>query len=160
MPLDDAFTGDSNPLAQILRQLGRLPESLRFEAVAKLLGEADPDTRARGLLAAKQIRHPDVREFCIRSLRDPSWYVRRLACELSIDFNLTDAVETLIDLLQHDESEFVRAACAIALGRLASKQAIPRLLSLAELVTGEDHEGTPVRQLLRQSVELVQDRPE
>jgi HEAT repeat protein len=147
-----------NPLSQILDELQSMPLDLQLTTVERLLNHTDPDTRVRGLLAARKISHPDIPKFCLALLRDPVWYVRRAACDCSIDYNVFDAAGIISQLVVNDEEADVRALCAIALGNLASKQELPHLLSLVNLVEGEDYEGNSVKDLLSRSIDRIQKR--
>ncbi len=63
----------------------------------------------------------------LRHMLNPRWYVRAEAIrKLELDGS-AEAADALIEVLAEDESQFVRAAAARALGRISGAKAVPAL---------------------------------
>jgi HEAT repeat protein len=155
MSIDDYLALDDNPIGRIAKAIRGLPVNLQSEAVERLVIHEDADTRAGSLLVVERIGHPNAPALCRRLLADPVWYVRMRACEYAERHRLTGALDLVLRILESDENEDARATAAVAVGTLASKENVPLLESLVRTVTGNNHEGTPVKSLLKGSIEQI-----
>ncbi len=158
MFVQEIFDGNDHPVARLAQTVLDLPEDLRHAALERFVMHEDADTRARSLAIAERLAHPDIHTFCLRLLVDPVWYVRVRACECAERNHVIGAVEIIINMISHDDNEDVRATAASSIGTLAPMRFLAQLEEIAQSVTGNNHEGTPVRDLLLLSLDHVRSR--
>jgi HEAT repeat protein len=140
---------------RLVRQIRGYPAADHSAAVERLSDHDDPELWMQAVEVAARLGHPRLVELCVRLLADPVWYVRCSACERAYLAPVAVPADVLLGLVEANENETVRFYAAMALGRVADEQHLPRIAQLAEFVSGCNHEGVTVRdRLLRSALEV------
>jgi len=140
---------------RLVRQIQAYPATDQAAAVERLAVHDDPDLRSRAAEVAARLNHPQLTGLCVGLLSDPVWYVRCSACACIGMSSVAVPAGLLLGLVESDPHEIVRSYAALALGRVAGADDVQRMLAVAEVAQGENHEGTPVRDILLRSVDEV-----
>ena len=77
-----------------------------------LIADPDPERRVMGLYFAKLYARDRIAEYILPLLNDGVDYVRRHACEASIDGRAKAVAKPVADLLVNDPDEIVRSRAA------------------------------------------------
>jgi hypothetical protein len=149
---------ENSPVERLVREVGSLPEGERSAAVERLFDHSDPGIRCDAIRVAHRLGHPRTVEFCTRSFADPVWHVRCAACEAAYLAPLAVPAEALLGLVEADEHEIVRFYAALALGRAGDERHVLRMVQLADVVTGTNHEDVTVRDCLLRSAAAIRER--
>jgi hypothetical protein len=97
-----------------------------------------------GLYFAKLYARDRIADYILPLLNDRVDYVRRHACEASIDGRAKAVAKHVADLLVHDPDEFVRSLAACALRYIGDESVLPALRHAIAHDLGTNHEGQPI----------------
>lgn len=145
-------------IASLLHDINSLPTNKRLNAAALLVDHIEPAYRMRALEVASAVGHASVREFCVRLLGDPVWYVRCSACEFAYLYSVQESADVIISLIQSDPEETVRSLAALSLAHTGRLEHLSLLEQLLDRVIGSNHEGVPIRDTLQESITRIRCR--
>jgi hypothetical protein len=112
--------------------LGKIGARDAEEALCGLLSHHDERVRASATAALMQLGTARGRAAVIEALEDSAPTVRLYAAGALATGNPTQVVLPLIQALERERDDEVQAACLVALGRLASPDAVERLVAYAQ----------------------------
>jgi len=149
---------DENDFISALKELSSLPKQEAISLLEQLAQEADGTFRSRALDGLEKIAPERAEPLALRFLNDPEWFVRIDAVNTLCRLNNRAAAPLIANLLATDPDELVRSWAAFTLGHLGDASVIPVLEMAAEVDTGTDHEGRPIREIALQSIERIRSR--
>lgn len=112
--------------------LGKIGAHDAEDALCGLLSHDDERVRASSTAALMQLGTPRARAAVIEALEDSAPTVRLYAAGALATGNPTQMALPLIRALERERDDEVQAACLVALGRLASSDAVERLVAYAQ----------------------------
>jgi|SRR5579883_1010987 len=137
-----------------------LPAAEAEAELAVLSRDADPIIRATGLRLASEFLPVRGDDMALALLDDPVGFVRWNACELLLHRWCYRAAPRIAELLVNDSSERVRGMAAVSLGTLGDRSVLPTLYEILKTETGVNHEGTPNREAIQMSIDVIRARAE
>jgi HEAT repeat protein len=116
--------------------LGRIGAQEAEEALCGLLTHDDERVRGSATAALMQLGTPRGRAAVLEALEDSAPTVRLYAAGALATGSPTQMAPPLIRALEHERDEEVQAAFLVALGRLATPEAVDRLVAYAQSSRG------------------------
>lgn len=147
-------------LNSAVQQFLRLPISDVKYGLNILSNDDDPHCRSQSVVIASRNNIDTAPILVERLLNDPIFYVRLEACHAARRLNCSILAKRIAQLLLDDPDEIVRATAALALSKIGDMSIVPLMEQAAETEIGEDHEGAPVRDTIRRSVQTIKNRVE
>ena len=138
------------------RFLASAPE--REVALTWLASHKNVSVRVHLIGVASRAGLPDLVPLWNRLIDDPEWMVRMSACEEAYVASLEVSPERVLTLVREDEDESVRFYASLLLLKVSRRIHCRAILELADIVTGTDHEGRSVREILVRAAHLAEMR--
>ena len=149
---------DERDFDSALGKLSSIPKDKAIELLEQLALEPDGTFRSRAIDGMAKIFPERAEELALRFLNDPEWFVRVDAVLTLCKLHSRTASPLIAHLLASDPDELVRSWAAFSLGSLGDASVLLVLTTAAEQDTGADHEGRPIRDTARKSIEQIRSR--
>jgi HEAT repeat protein len=126
--------------------------------VLSLLRDENPKVRSTAITVGYELQIEGLEDQLLAMLSDPQGYVRGNACEVLHFMRSHRACDTLVRLLATDPDPLVRYRAAVALGSLGAPEHVSAMSAAANKETEVDHEGTPIADSIRDSIQLISEK--
>jgi len=139
----------------LIRLVRAEPDPKRLEAIESLVAHDNPNVRFRSLEVASYFYYPHLNEICLKLLSDSHWAVRLATCEYACIADIVIDPRVPLHLIKNDSNDYIKYHAAALLGKVGTQENILEMLILSEQVTGENHEGTTVKDMLLISINRI-----
>jgi HEAT repeat protein len=141
-----------------VKELAFVPREEAVQLLDRLASEPDLEFQARAIDGMVKISREDAEALATRFLNDPASHLHLHAVRALWNIASRRSVPLIINALKYDREQLARSWAAFALGDLGDASALPALEAAAENDNGTDHEGRPIRDTARKSIEKIRSR--
>jgi hypothetical protein len=141
-----------------MKELSSRPIDQAVEVLNELAIEPNDEFKARAIEGMAKISPGHGEALATRFLNDPKSDLHVVAIHILWQLRSGSAAPAIARLLATSPDELTRSWAAFSLGRLGDMSSLSVLATAADQDTGTDHEGRPIRETAKKSIERIRSR--